>query len=479
MSDDDFELSRRKALAAVGTIGVASAGAGLGTSAYFSDQETFENNRLVAGTLDLKVGWQEHYSNWMDDDYSPYPGAETTYARMPTSDETPDVYLPPGPAQSDAEPIQLVFVDPDGDDGGTDSRPLSEDGGRQFLRNTKRSDVNGGIYGGPASLCETDADAQGEALIEVADLKPGDWGFAYFRLQLCDNPGYLWLNGSLVSASENGVTEPESDDPDEESGTVELLDEVQVAYGVGTTNDVSAGVDPEASPNPRLDGTGTQFTTQSTLREFLNALSSEQGIPLDGDLPAEDGGGTGRDCFSATSDHYLSVFWWLPIDHGNEVQSDSATFDLGFYTEQCRHNDGSGMNADEVDGTVEQSVDISAANVSDGTGEQIVDITVGSEDDGEPLTRIDIDYEPGTSNPGTFIDNVQSVTLNGTDVRDQISGSSQAAGGLFLAVELDGSSTLAAGDRLVFRYDGVENPSSGTATVSVNGDGGTQESWGA
>jgi hypothetical protein len=34
----------------------------------------------------------------------------------------------------------------------------------------------------------------------------------------------------------------------------------------------------------------------------------------------------------------VSVVWWLPIDHGNQVQSDSVTFDLGFYTEQCRHN---------------------------------------------------------------------------------------------------------------------------------------------
>ncbi|MFT4947755.1 MAG: putative ribosomally synthesized peptide with SipW-like signal peptide, partial [Natronomonas sp.] len=47
MTDERFDISRRKALAALGTIGVASAGAGLGTSAYFSDQETFENNSLV------------------------------------------------------------------------------------------------------------------------------------------------------------------------------------------------------------------------------------------------------------------------------------------------------------------------------------------------------------------------------------------------------------------------------------------------
>src|SRR6056297_3451357 len=65
---DDFELTRRKALAALGSIGVASAGAGLGTSAYFSDQETFENNQLTAGTLDLKVDWEEHYSDWSADE---------------------------------------------------------------------------------------------------------------------------------------------------------------------------------------------------------------------------------------------------------------------------------------------------------------------------------------------------------------------------------------------------------------------------
>ena len=61
--DDQFDISRRKALAALGTIGVASAGAGLGTSAYFSDQETFDNNTLVAGTLDVGVAYSAHYSD--------------------------------------------------------------------------------------------------------------------------------------------------------------------------------------------------------------------------------------------------------------------------------------------------------------------------------------------------------------------------------------------------------------------------------
>ncbi|QLH76941.1 hypothetical protein HZS55_06370 [Halosimplex rubrum] len=55
MSDKEFGLSRRQMLAGLGTIGVASAGAGLGTTALFSDEESFEGNSITAGTLDMSV----------------------------------------------------------------------------------------------------------------------------------------------------------------------------------------------------------------------------------------------------------------------------------------------------------------------------------------------------------------------------------------------------------------------------------------
>ena len=32
--------------------------------------------------------------------------------------------------------------------------------------------------------------------------------------------------------------------------------------------------------------------------------------------------------------------WELPTDVGNEVQTDSVEFAIGFAAEQCRHNDG-------------------------------------------------------------------------------------------------------------------------------------------
>jgi predicted ribosomally synthesized peptide with SipW-like signal peptide len=325
MTRNDLTLSRRKALAALGSIGVAAAGAGVGTSAYFSDQETFENNQLTAGTLDMKVAWDEHYSDWMD--------GEDAVAGMPNGG-APTFRLPPGPVDG-GEAIELVVDD-----------------GPGFLNVTRQEQGNGGIYGSVTDLCtDDDADATEAPLIDLADVKPGDFGFGLFRFQLCDNPGKVWLTGGLEGAAESGQTEPEADDPDEygDAGAtnpalVELLDAIQVAFGVGTTRDLAAA-DPAANlfPEPDPGSAVPQPATQFSLREFLTLAGSGDGVPLAGDIDAETGGGSGRPCFSGGTaesgeGHYVSVVWWLPIDHGNEVQSDEATFDLGFYTEQCRHN---------------------------------------------------------------------------------------------------------------------------------------------
>ncbi|TKX55668.1 hypothetical protein EXE44_16090 [Halorubrum sp. SS7] len=55
MSNNNLELSRRKILGSVGAVGAAGAAAGLGTSALFSDEESFEDNSITAGTLDMTV----------------------------------------------------------------------------------------------------------------------------------------------------------------------------------------------------------------------------------------------------------------------------------------------------------------------------------------------------------------------------------------------------------------------------------------
>ena len=74
MNDDKIGLSRRKMLVGLGAVGVASAGAGLGTTAYFNDTETFANNELTAGSLDLfvHVDYSEDQGSYAQ--YSTEPG---------------------------------------------------------------------------------------------------------------------------------------------------------------------------------------------------------------------------------------------------------------------------------------------------------------------------------------------------------------------------------------------------------------------
>jgi len=356
--DERFDISRRKALAALGTIGVASAGAGLGTSAYFSDQETFENNSLVAGTLDMGVGYTAHYSDWSDDEDDGLAGDVHMYDGGPNEvgDETElenqvgsdAVGLPANEAwliavesASDAE----LFLD----NTRTGAYPELEEG----QPSSAQSPIECAAEGPGAA---TQADDAPKPVIELDDVKPGDFGEVTFDFILCDNPGYVWLNGEVQSSSENGVTEPEADDPDEdqvegdgnpalkdpdgdEDGekTVELLDVVQAAVWI------------DDDGNNYQSGDESPFEIGS-LREILGIVSEDSnGTPLNSPMNAEFGGGTGsQGCFDAETEYSLAFAWWVPVDHGNEIQSDSATFDLGLYTEQCRHNDGSGMNNENL-----------------------------------------------------------------------------------------------------------------------------------
>ena len=314
--DDQFDISRRKALAALGTIGVASAGAGLGTSAYFSDQETFDNNSLVAGTLDVGVAYSAHYSNWSADEDDNLAGD----IRMPAGQVGTADELESGEVGLPANDAWLIAVE-------------STTDAEQFLSNTLYDSYNDGDLG-PCPLDEGDqADGIDRPVIDLDDVKPGDFGEVTFDFILCDNPGFVWLDGTLRAASENGLTEPEADDPDEEAGVVELLDVVQAAVWIDDGNNYQNGTE-----SPLAVG---------SIRNVLGMLGEGSlGTALNGDIPAEEGGGAAgaRNCFSGGTEHSVVFAWWVPVDHGNEIQSDSATFDLGLYAEQCRHNDGSGMN---------------------------------------------------------------------------------------------------------------------------------------
>jgi Mg-chelatase subunit ChlD len=146
---------------------------------------------------------------------------------------------------------------------------------------------------------------------------------------------------------------------------------------------------------------GEECFFRGTLGELLDELERGHGIPLDGDRSTQfdeingDPGDADRDCVSPSTNNAIGLAWWLPVDHANEIQTDSVTFDLGFYTEQCRHNDGSGLlptqsfTSDEV--YVHRTSDLGFGN------EQalISDINGASDEDAPKLQPIQVDVTYG------------------------------------------------------------------------------------
>ncbi|MFB6108862.1 MAG: VWA domain-containing protein [Haloplanus sp.] len=550
-NDRQFSISRRKVLAGLGTIGVASAGAGLGTTAYFSDQETFENNVLTAGSLDLKVDWEEHYyrdlarereglANAIRNSIDGLSESEAAmYVGFPDPDD-PLVYVHMDDVPTFMDNTTLESF-PDSDNNRVQDDLLQYDACMDFadapddldprpddsLRSANDDTL---VYNDDGQVIDY------KPLVALDDVKPGDFGELTLSFHLCDNPGYVWMQGDLVSNAENGFTEPELDDPDEDgtdvgelagaiqtmlwydengdniyqggaegeavavqivldaSGSMEgsrtaeaktaaktlaesVLNanadnrvgvtffsadgydsgaQVQLSVAAADSQNVSAvqteidtlpadggstaigegiltadddlGTDPDGlrhvmivvtdgqnnagtDPSTAADNVtgsdtddytdeifavGTGGATESslddfarpvddahvafaadpaelnqilgqiaqilvgekvffrgTLQEMFDVIEQGNGIPLDGNRSTSydeivsgapnDGTMEGRDCFVDSTTNMVGFAWWLPVDHANEIQSDSVSFNLGFYTEQCRHNDGAGI----------------------------------------------------------------------------------------------------------------------------------------
>ncbi|MFC4406395.1 SipW-dependent-type signal peptide-containing protein [Haloarchaeobius iranensis] len=290
-------LTRRRILGGIGAVGVASVGAGLGTSAYFSDTESFENNTLTAGELDLKVGWQQVY-------YGPN-GSEP----------------PAGPVRPRNEDLG-EFVNAHPDEGAGDE---GDDGEQSVVVDGETVTWNdGGPTGGETDVtdvvsCDTIdenyADDYGdqETLVALDDVKPGDGGQITFNLCLCDNPGYIWLTLANFTEGENGITEPEGE-VDDTGDDGELAENMNVYVSL----------DENCDSRFNDEDTTVWSGTLAEARELVEAGSN--GLLLS------------EDCFEGGECHCVNVGWEVPEDVGNVIQTDSVGFDIGFYTEQCRHN---------------------------------------------------------------------------------------------------------------------------------------------
>jgi predicted ribosomally synthesized peptide with SipW-like signal peptide len=179
-----YNLSRRKVLAGLGAVGLASAGTGLGTSAFFSDEENFENNTLTAGTLDLLVDWQQTYDSGDGLAFvSAHPDHDGDGEQSIQTDDGVATYSDfPDDTDPDSNGSNIPLLDCD------TIPPLSE---ADFGVDP--------VTGDPM-----------ETLMQFTDVKPGDSGEITFSLHLCDNPGYVWMQAGNVTQDGGVHTEPES-----------------------------------------------------------------------------------------------------------------------------------------------------------------------------------------------------------------------------------------------------------------------------
>lgn len=360
MTDDNgsFELTRRKALLGLGTVGAASAAAGMGTTAFLNDEERFENNSVQAGELDLAV--------------------------------QADVYEYQGQANG---------------------------GGQSF----------GGVQNGQSPTIKQ----------QLSDVKPGDYSWGTFCFSIVDNPAYLWAGGELTANDENTVTEPEADSPGENNsqtttdidGDGELADAIQV-----TLFYAPPGFDPSSQGRPS-ESSFSDVVFTGTLREAL--LRLQTGIPLDADPST-----AARDAFQGTEsqsfdeDVCLGFAWELPTSVGNEVQSDSVTFDLAFTAVQERHNDGTDDPFADASVVSDYYTPSGHDNGTDGTvltevgfGDSTVAVSFTFQDDGDGLDFLDTSDYPATNLP-VMVDADEDGNTNFQVVwdPDKFDGSSGAVG---------------------------------------------------
>ncbi|MDQ2053891.1 SipW-dependent-type signal peptide-containing protein [Halobellus sp. H-GB7] len=182
-----------------------------------------------------------------------------------------------------------------------------------------------------------------DSLIQLGDVKPGDSGEVTFSVHLCDNPAYVWLTAANFTQDGNVLTEPEAVKINESNSDISDVGDVTTEDDLGklaSEMQVTVWYD-EDCDNEFEEAETTIFdgTLADMLGTFDGDAATSEGAkhPLDSDTETE-----GRQCFPAEEGFCVGFDWEIPTSVGNEIQGDSVSFDLGFYTEQCRHNDGSG-----------------------------------------------------------------------------------------------------------------------------------------
>lgn len=239
MTDGNFDLTRRRVLGSIGAVGIAGAAAGYGTTAYFSDEESFDNNTLTAGALDLKVDWEEHY--WDDFD------TDVEVSHVDSMDDIGDDQVglpdPENPMIAVDEDDLGTFMDataidafPDPNDDGIQEMNLGDGEEIGFSYAPCEDGADMPEHLDPASGLRGDTDdarlddESPAPLVNLDDVKPGDFGELTLSLHLCGNPGYVWLQAANVSEDGGANPEPEQVAEGDDGNEPNLAENIQTAW---------------------------------------------------------------------------------------------------------------------------------------------------------------------------------------------------------------------------------------------------------
>jgi len=291
---EKYELSRRKTLAGLATIGAAGAGAGLGTSALFSDTESFQENTITAGTLDMSVTATIEATNeyWSDS-----VGASETADGEPVMNF--DV--------SDVKPgdwgIVCFTVD------------IGENPGYVTIHAEGFEESENGLTEPEGEVDESSEDGELDEALLVTYWDDYDDSGDRAGLSSLDN-----ITNAASNQRMTGFSWQQSDEDGVVNSDVEYTNFREFYFGRnGDATSMPSDNDPLGAGFASGDGILVGGTSNPTVVGDPAVAGNYERVNEDGELE-------------------FCLLLDLPQAVGNEIQGDSLSFDLRFSTEQVRNN---------------------------------------------------------------------------------------------------------------------------------------------
>ena len=417
MTERDIELTRRKILGAAGAVGTAGAAAGLGTSALFSDEESFTSNSITAGTLDMTVDASVPSDGINDDwagaiDFSGYTvdGEDTNgepAMGVDLGDMKPgdwvilcyDINVASNPAclgleVSDTADDDNGLTEPEEFEGGDSTGGDGEGELAQNLDVTVYDDLDTGTLDGSLSGARSALSNEllgGVSLQDVWDTFDGGDAIAdevqsydfYLLLELPSNVGNVIQSDSVEWDFVFDAVQSRNTDEDPYGNA---CDPVWGDGGRGTTCECpDTTVDTSASQSPEVTVQSVDASSYPEVTTFLNidTTAGDNGDLTAGDFAlAEDG--CGQD---------ISV----------DFTSEDKPVDFVFLI------DVTGSMGNELSGVKSEAQDFVDAVEAEGIDSQYALYLYGDDEDtGEPAVFLKQDF---TTDGDTFNDAVQDTSL--------------------------------------------------------------------